>query len=123
MSIFLIPGDYIAVLGCRIGTALMRALLLPILSVLLTTLPPPLTISHHITLCWLVLLLPLVTMLADFTPLSSSSQGLPGSTVKVPGSQPSSGPGCLTALNCANSDSQDITAQNLFVMEPFGQAW
>lgn len=68
-------------LGCRIGTAFMRAFLLPILSVLLTTAPPP---SHHITLCWLVLLLPLVTMLASFTPLSSSSQHLPVSTVKVP---------------------------------------
>lgn len=47
ISIFLIPGDYIVMLGCRIGTKLKRAFRLPILT----------CISHHITLCWPVLLL------------------------------------------------------------------
>lgn len=39
ISIFLIPGDYISMLGCRIGTELMRAFLLPILT--------PHLSSHH----------------------------------------------------------------------------
>lgn len=112
-------------LGCRIGTAFMRALLLPILSVLLTTLPAPppsLITSHH-------------PSLAGTSALFGHYAGwLYAPELQQPGSprvhcqgsrqsQPSSGPGCFTALTCANSDSQDITAQNLFVMEPFGQAW
>lgn len=43
ISIFLIPGDYIAIHGGGIGTKLRRALLLPIFSMLLT--PPPLITS------------------------------------------------------------------------------
>ena len=121
---FLIPGDYIAVLGCRIGTAFMRAFLLPILSVLLTTVPPP---PHHLSSHH-----PLLA--GTSAPFGHYAGWLYSPELQQPASpsvhcqgsrqsQPSSGPGCLTALACANSDSQDITAQNLFVMESFGQAW
>lgn len=48
VAIFSLPGGYIVMLGCMIGTRLVRAFLLPISSMLLAP------ISHHITLCGLV---------------------------------------------------------------------
>ena len=85
ISIFLIPGDYIAMLGCRIGTKLKRAFLPPILT-------PHLT-AHHSLLAYTPAL-STVAMLA-FLPVLLHLASL---RAHPPGSgwtQPPADPGCL----------------------------
>ena len=121
ISIFSIPGDYIAMLGCRIGTKHMRTFLLPMLSMLLTP-PPPAPNSHHITHCRLVLLLAPVAMLALLprAPASSISQ-CPLSRLRL--NSASFRPRLPSALACVGSRGSAIAVQSFFVIEPLGQAW
>lgn len=113
ISIFLIPGDYIAMLGCRTGTKLMRAFLLPILTHL----------SHHITLCWLVLLFSPQSPCWPYSPELLQPVSLDPRSQDFGQTQPPSGSGCLIALIYSSSGGKAIAAQSPFVTEPFGQAW
>lgn len=110
ISIFLIPGDYIAMLGCRTGTKLMRAFLLPILT----------HISHHITLCWLVLLFSPQSPCWPYSPdIQRPSIPAPKALVRLSLLQVQAAllPSSVVVLEAA------VAAQSPFVTEPVCQAW
>ena len=116
ISIFLIPGDYIAVLGCRTGTTFMRDFSLPDLSMLLNTpRPPSLVISPFAglyfctlwSLCWLHS--PELLQPAPPSVLQSHSAPFRPRLPYYPRLCGLWQPGC--------------PARCLFVTEPFGQAW
>lgn len=100
ISIFLIPGDYISMLDCRIGTELLRAFPLPILT----------PISHHITLSWLVLLLPPQSLCWAYSPELLHPVSLRAYSQDSGQTQIPSGRSHLTALTCG-SKGQAIAAQ------------